>query len=85
MAMENVSRAFEKGETKGFMKILVDQETKQILGAALLGLSGDEVIHCILDTMYAKAPSTVLQRAMHIHPTVSEFVPTMMADLLPLQ
>jgi pyruvate/2-oxoglutarate dehydrogenase complex dihydrolipoamide dehydrogenase (E3) component len=85
MAMEDVSRAYEKGETKGFMKILVDQETKQILGAALLGLSGDEVIHCILDTMYAKAPSTVLQRAMHIHPTVSEFVPTMMADLLPLQ
>ena len=85
MAMEDVSRAYEKGETKGFMKILVDQETKQILGAALLGLSGDEVIHCILDTMYAKAPSTVLQRAMHIHPTVSEFVPTMLADLLPLQ
>jgi pyruvate/2-oxoglutarate dehydrogenase complex dihydrolipoamide dehydrogenase (E3) component len=85
MAMEDVSRAYEKGETKGFMKILVDQETKQILGAALLGLSGDEVIHCILDTMYAKAPSTVLQRAMHIHPTVSEFIPTMMADLLPLQ
>ena len=85
MAMEDVSRAYEKGETKGFMKILVDQETKQILGAALLGLSGDEVIHCILDTMYAKAPSTVLQRAMHIHPTVSEFVPTMLDDLAPLQ
>jgi pyruvate/2-oxoglutarate dehydrogenase complex dihydrolipoamide dehydrogenase (E3) component len=85
MAMEDVSRAYEKGETKGFMKILVDQETKQILGASLLGLSADEVIHCILDTMYAKAPSTVLQRAMHIHPTVSEFVPTMMEDLKPLQ
>jgi pyruvate/2-oxoglutarate dehydrogenase complex dihydrolipoamide dehydrogenase (E3) component len=85
MAMEDVSRAYEKGETKGFMKILVDQETKQILGASLLGLSADEVIHCILDTMYAKAPSTVLQRAMHIHPTVSEFVPTMMEDLVPLQ
>ena len=85
MAMENVSRAYEKSETKGFMKILVDRETKEILGASLLGLSGDEVIHCILDTMYAKAPSTVLQRAMHIHPTVSEFIPTMMADLLPLQ
>jgi pyruvate/2-oxoglutarate dehydrogenase complex dihydrolipoamide dehydrogenase (E3) component len=85
MAMEDVSRAYEKGETKGFMKILVDQETKQILGAALLGLSGDEVIHCILDTMYAKAPSTVLQRAMHIHPTVSEFVPTMLEGLVPLQ
>jgi pyruvate/2-oxoglutarate dehydrogenase complex dihydrolipoamide dehydrogenase (E3) component len=85
MAMEDVSRAYEKGETKGFMKILVDQETKQILGASLLGLSADEVIHCILDTMYAKAPSTVLQRAMHIHPTVSEFVPTMLEDLVPLR
>ena len=67
--MEDVSRAYEKGETKGFMKILVDKETKQILGASLLGLSGDEVIHCILDVMYAKAPYTVLQRAVHIHPT----------------
>ena len=85
MPMENVSRAYEKSETKGFMKILVDRETKEILGASLLGLSGDEVIHCILDTMYAKAPSTVLQRAMHIHPTVSEFVPTMLDDLAPLQ
>jgi pyruvate/2-oxoglutarate dehydrogenase complex dihydrolipoamide dehydrogenase (E3) component len=85
MAMEDVSRAYEKGETKGFMKILVDRDSKQILGAALLGLSGDEVIHCILDVMYAKAPCTVLQRAMHIHPTVSEFIPTMLEDLRPLQ
>ncbi len=85
MAMEDVSRAYEKGETKGFMKILVDRETKQILGASLLGLAGDEVIHCILDLMYAKAPSTVMQRAVHIHPTVSELVPTMMGDLVPLQ
>jgi pyruvate/2-oxoglutarate dehydrogenase complex dihydrolipoamide dehydrogenase (E3) component len=85
MAMEGVSRAYEKGETKGFMKILVDRDSKQILGAALLGLSGDEVIHCILDVMYAKAPCTVLQRAMHIHPTVSEFIPTMLEDLRPLQ
>jgi pyruvate/2-oxoglutarate dehydrogenase complex dihydrolipoamide dehydrogenase (E3) component len=84
MAMEDVSRAFEKGETKGFMKILVDKETKQILGASLLGLSGDEAIHCILDVMYAKAPYTVLQRAVHIHPTVSEFIPTMLGDLRPL-
>jgi pyruvate/2-oxoglutarate dehydrogenase complex dihydrolipoamide dehydrogenase (E3) component len=84
MAMEDVSRAFEKGETKGFMKILVDKETKRILGASLLGLSGDEAIHCILDVMYAKAPCTVLQRAMHIHPTVSEFIPTMLEDLRPL-
>ena len=85
MAMEDVSRAYEKGETKGFMKILVDQETRQILGASLLGLAGDEVIHCILDLMYAKAPCTVMQRAVHIHPTVSEFVPTMIGDLVPLQ
>jgi pyruvate/2-oxoglutarate dehydrogenase complex dihydrolipoamide dehydrogenase (E3) component len=85
VAMENVSRAYEKGETKGFMKILVDGDSKQILGASLLGLAGDEVIHCILDLMYAKAPYTVMQRAMHIHPTVSEFIPTMLGDLKPLQ
>jgi pyruvate/2-oxoglutarate dehydrogenase complex dihydrolipoamide dehydrogenase (E3) component len=84
MAMEDVSRAYEKGETKGFMKILVDKETKLIVGASLLGLSADEVIHCILDVIYAKAPYTVLQRAMHIHPTVSEFIPTMLEDLAPL-
>jgi pyruvate/2-oxoglutarate dehydrogenase complex dihydrolipoamide dehydrogenase (E3) component len=83
--MEDVSRAFEKGETKGFMKILVDRDSKQIIGASFLGLAGDEVIHCILDLMYAKAPYTVMQRAMHIHPTVSEFIPTMMGELRPLQ
>jgi pyruvate/2-oxoglutarate dehydrogenase complex dihydrolipoamide dehydrogenase (E3) component len=85
LAMEHVSRAYEKGETKGFMKILVDRDSKQILGASFLGLSGDEVIHCVLDIMYAKAPYTVMQRAMHIHPTVSEFIPTMLGDLKPLQ
>jgi pyruvate/2-oxoglutarate dehydrogenase complex dihydrolipoamide dehydrogenase (E3) component len=85
MAMEDVSRANEKGETKGFMKILVDRDSKQILGASLLGLAGDEVIHCIIDLMYAKASCTVMQRAMHIHPTVSEFIPTMMGELRPLQ
>src|SRR5262252_8481751 len=85
MAMEDVSRAYEKGETKGFMKILVDRDSKQILGASLLGLTGDEVIHCILDVMYAKAPYTVMQRAMHIHPTVSELIPTMLGELKPLQ
>jgi pyruvate/2-oxoglutarate dehydrogenase complex dihydrolipoamide dehydrogenase (E3) component len=85
LAMEDVSRAYEKGETKGFMKILVDRDSKQILGASFLGLSGDEVIHCVLDVMYAKAPYTVMQRAMHIHPTVSEFIPTMLGDLKPLQ
>jgi pyruvate/2-oxoglutarate dehydrogenase complex dihydrolipoamide dehydrogenase (E3) component len=85
IAMEDVSRAYEKGETKGFMKILVDRDSKQILGASFLGLAGDEVIHCIIDLMYAKAPYTVMQRAMHIHPTVSEFLPTMMQDFRPLQ
>jgi pyruvate/2-oxoglutarate dehydrogenase complex dihydrolipoamide dehydrogenase (E3) component len=83
--MEHVSRAREKSETKGFMKILVDRDSKQILGASFLGLAGDEAIHCVLDVMYAKAPYTVLQRAMHIHPTVSELIPTMLGDLKPLQ
>ncbi len=82
--MTKVGRAVEKGESLGFMKIMVDAETKLILGAAILGLNGDEVIHSILDVMYAKAPYTVIQRAMHIHPTVSELVPTMLADLKPL-
>ena len=65
-------------------KVLVDAETKQILGAAILGVGGDEVVHSILDVMYAKAPYTVIQRAVHIHPTVSELIPTMLADLVPL-
>ena len=85
MAMKDVMRAYERGETKGFMKILVDRDSKQILGASFLGLEGDEVIHCVLDIMYAKAPYTVIQRAMHIHPTVSELIPTMMDQLKPLQ
>ncbi len=84
VAMEDVSRAFEKGETQGFMKLLVDAQSQQILGAAFLGSSGDEVVHCVLDAMYAKAPYTILQRAMHIHPTVAEFIPTMLGDLAPL-
>jgi pyruvate/2-oxoglutarate dehydrogenase complex dihydrolipoamide dehydrogenase (E3) component len=63
----------------------VDRDSKLIVGASLLGLAGDEVVHSILDLMYARAPYTVLQRAMHIHPTVSEFLPTMMQDLKPLQ
>ena len=84
IAMEDVSRAFEKGETEGFMKILVDADTKEILGASFLGTSGDEAIHCVLDAMYAKAPYTVVQRAMHIHPTVAEFIPTILGDIAPL-
>jgi pyruvate/2-oxoglutarate dehydrogenase complex dihydrolipoamide dehydrogenase (E3) component len=85
MAMKDIMRAVERGETKGFMKIIVDRDNKQILGASFLGLEGDEVIHCVLDIMYARAPYTVIQRAMHIHPTVSEFIPTMMDRLKPLQ
>ena len=85
MAMKDVMRAYERGETKGLMKILVDRDSQKILGASFLGLEGDEVIHCVLDIMYAKAPYTVIQRAMHIHPTVSEFIPTMMEKLEPLQ
>jgi pyruvate/2-oxoglutarate dehydrogenase complex dihydrolipoamide dehydrogenase (E3) component len=81
--MTRVGRAVEKGETQGFMKVIVDAETQKILGAAILGTEGDEVIHCILDVMYTGSPYTVLQRAMHIHPTVSELVPTMLGELKP--
>jgi len=83
--MTRVGRAVEKSETQGFMKIIVDAETKEILGAAILGIEGDEAIHSILDVMYAKAPYTVIQRAMHIHPTVTELIPTMLGDLKPLE
>ncbi len=83
-AMTRVSRAIEKGETEGFIKILVDASTKQILGANILGTGGDEAIHCILDIMYARAPYTTMQRAVHIHPTVSELLPTVLGDLKPL-
>jgi len=82
--MTKVSRAIEKGETQGFMKIVIDADTKQILGAAILGTGGDEVVHSILDLMYAKAPYTVMQRAVHIHPTVSELIPTTLGELRPL-
>ncbi|HET6977251.1 MAG TPA: FAD-containing oxidoreductase [Pyrinomonadaceae bacterium] len=81
--MSSVTRAVEKGETQGFIKIAVDAETKQILGASILGTGGDEVIHILLDLMYAKAPYTIIQRAMHIHPTVSEFLPTVLSKLEP--
>ena len=82
--MTRVSRAVEKGETQGFMKIVVDADTREILGAAILGVGGDEAIHSILDVMYAKARYTVIQRAVHIHPTVSELIPTMLGQLQPL-
>ena len=83
--MTRVNRAVEKGESLGLMKVLVDAETKKILGASLLGVGCDEAIHCLLDTMYAGAPYTTVQRAVHIHPTVSELIPTLLGDLKPLQ
>ena len=79
--MSRVARATEKGETQGFMKVIVDAESKQILGASILGVGGDEAIHTITSTMYAKAPYTVLQNAMHVHPTVAELIPTLLGDL----
>jgi len=84
MLMTRVGRAREAGETQGFMKVLVDADSKELLGAALLGLNGDEIVHSLLDMMYAKKPYTTIQRAMHIHPTVSELIPTMLGDLQPL-
>ena len=84
MLMSRVGRARERGETLGNMSVLVDAETKKILGAALLGIEADEAIHALLDIMYADVPYTVIQRAMHIHPTVSELIPTLLGDLKPL-
>jgi len=83
--MTRVARAVEKSETQGFMKILVDAETREILGAAILGIGGDEIIHSVLDVMYVRASYTVIQRAMHIHPTVSELIPTMLGELKRLE
>jgi pyruvate/2-oxoglutarate dehydrogenase complex dihydrolipoamide dehydrogenase (E3) component len=82
--MTQVSRAREFGETRGFMKVLVDADSEEILGAVILGLNGDEVIHCIVDVMYARKPYTVISRAVHIHPTVAELIPTLLQDLQPL-
>jgi pyruvate/2-oxoglutarate dehydrogenase complex dihydrolipoamide dehydrogenase (E3) component len=82
--MSKVNRAREKGEDLGFMKVLVDAETNLILGASLLGVGCDEAIHCLLDVMYAKAPYTTISRAVHIHPTVSELIPTLLQSLKPL-
>ncbi|HEV7580115.1 MAG TPA: FAD-containing oxidoreductase [Mycobacterium sp.] len=82
--MTKVGRAVEKGETQGFMQVVVDADTHQILGATILGVGGDEAIHAILDVMSAKAPYTTLSRTMHIHPTVSELIPTMLQEMSPL-
>ncbi len=82
--MSRIARAKEKGETYGFMKILVEEDSKKILGATILGIEGDEIIHSLLDIMYADLPYTVISRAVHIHPTVSELIPTTLQDLKPL-
>jgi pyruvate/2-oxoglutarate dehydrogenase complex dihydrolipoamide dehydrogenase (E3) component len=83
-AMTRVSRAIEKSETAGFIKVLVDAESKQILGATVFGVGGDEAIHCILTAMYARQPASLLTRSVHIHPTVAELIPTTFGELKPL-
>ena len=84
MPMQRVGRAREAGETQGFMKVLVDAQSQRLLGAAILGMNGDEVVHSLLDVMAADRPTTVISRAMHIHPTVSELIPTLLQQLRPL-
>lgn len=81
--MSKVARATEKGETQGFMKVVVDAETRKILGAAILGTGGDEAIHGVLDIMNAAVPYDVLEHAVPIHPTVSELIPTMLSEMRP--
>ena len=84
MPMQRVGRAREAGETQGFMKVLVEAESRRLLGAAILGMNGDEVIHALLDMMAAGLPVDTISRTMHIHPTVSELVPTLLQQLKPL-
>jgi len=84
-AMARVGRARERGETQGFMHVLVDADDERILGAALLGIEADESIHCIIDVMNARLPYTAIRRAVHIHPTVSELIPTVLSELKPLE
>lgn len=82
--MTAVGRARERGETLGFMKVVVDAKTSKILGAAMLGIAGDEAVHAFLDVMAAGAPYTAISRTVHIHPTVAEYLPTLLGDLKPL-
>ena len=83
--MSRVGRARERGESQGFMQVLVDAESQKILGAALLGIEADEAIHCIIDVMSAGVAYTAIRRAVHIHPTVSELIPTLLGELQPLR
>jgi pyruvate/2-oxoglutarate dehydrogenase complex dihydrolipoamide dehydrogenase (E3) component len=84
-AMTRVSRAIEKSETAGFMKVLVDGDSQRILGATVFGTGGDEAIHCIVTAMYARQPASLLTHSVHIHPTVAELIPTTFGDLKPLE
>ncbi len=84
MPMARVARAREAGETQGFMKVVVDADSKELLGAAILGMGGDEIVHSLLDMMYARKSYTTIQRAVHIHPTVTELIPTLLGNLKPL-
>ena len=72
-------------DNHGFMKVFVDADTKETLGAAILGVNGDEAVHTLLDVMYAEVPYIVIQRVVHIHPTVAELIPTMLGELEPLE
>jgi pyruvate/2-oxoglutarate dehydrogenase complex dihydrolipoamide dehydrogenase (E3) component len=85
LPMSRVGRARERGETDGFLEALVDADTQRILGATLLGIEADEAIHGLLDVMTAGLPCTAISRTMHIHPTVSELIPTMLQALKPLE
>jgi pyruvate/2-oxoglutarate dehydrogenase complex dihydrolipoamide dehydrogenase (E3) component len=79
--MANVSRAVERGESQGFMKVIVDAQSRKILGAAVLGVAGDEVVHSLLDAMYAGETADQVARGVRIHPTVSELLPTTLQEL----
>jgi pyruvate/2-oxoglutarate dehydrogenase complex dihydrolipoamide dehydrogenase (E3) component len=83
LPMSKVSRAIEKAETQGFMKVVVDAATRRILGAVILGTGGDEAVHGLLDIVNADVPYDVLQRAVPIHPTVSELIPTLLSKMKP--
>jgi pyruvate/2-oxoglutarate dehydrogenase complex dihydrolipoamide dehydrogenase (E3) component len=81
MPMSDVARAREKGETRGFMKVVVDADSKEILGAAILGVGGDEAVHSLVDAMYGHLPYTAVQNGVRIHPTLSELIPTVLGEL----
>jgi pyruvate/2-oxoglutarate dehydrogenase complex dihydrolipoamide dehydrogenase (E3) component len=82
--MSRVARASEMSETDGFMRFLVDADSRRLLGAVVFGAGGDEIVHSVLDVMYADTPFTAISRGAHIHPTVSELIPTPLQDLVPL-